>query len=137
MQPRSQFSSGHSAHEPTSSVRRAQPSNSGLVTQESIQLRRSTHSASALGAQQLRMMSSTILHRPCNLGVSSAQAIQLTSPPTQSEELSHPTQDVLLRSQFNSNSKRKPKSCPAQTFNSGYANQEINSIHAEQREMHQ
>ena len=99
-QPRSQFSSDHSAHEPTNSVRRAQPPNSGCVTQESIKLRRSTHSASAHGAQQLRMTSSTTLHKPCSLGVSSAQAIQVTSPPAQSEELSHPTKDVFLRSQF-------------------------------------
>ena len=102
MQPRSQFSLGHSVHEPINSVRRAQPPNSGRVTQESIQLRRSAHSASAPGAQHLIMTSSTIPHRPCGLGVSSAQAIQLTSPSAQSEELSHPTQDVLLRSQFNS-----------------------------------
>ena len=104
MQPRSQFSSGRSAHEPTSSVRRAQPPNSGRVTQESTQLRHSAHSASALGAQQLSLKSSTTIHRPCNLGVSSAQAVQLTSPPFQLEELSHTTQDVLLRSQFSSNS---------------------------------
>ena len=102
MHPRSQFSSGHSAHEHTSSVRRAQPPNSGRVTQDSIQLRRSAYSASAPGAQQLRMTSSTTLHGPCSLGVSSAQAIQLMSPPAQSEELSHSIQDVLLRSQFSS-----------------------------------
>ena len=114
------------------------------------------HKTSAPGAQQLSLTSSTTLHRPCSLRGSSAQAIQPTSPPAQSEELSHPTQDVLLRSQFssdssahqasssrsleaqskNSTAKRKPKSCPAQTFNSSYANQEINLIHAEQREMH-
>ena len=127
MQPRSQFSSGNSAHEPTSSVRRAQPLNSGRVTQESIQLTSppaqleelihstqdvllrsqfssDVHSASAPGAQQLRTTSSTTLHKPCSLGVSSAQAIQLMSLPAQLEELSHPTQDVLLRSQFSSNS---------------------------------
>ena len=102
MQPKRRFNSGNSAHEPTSSVGRAQPPNLGRVTQESIQLRRSAHFASTPGAQQLRMTSSTILHSPCSLGVNSAQAIRLTSPPTQLEELSHPTHDVLLRSQFSS-----------------------------------
>ena len=91
MQPRSQFISGHSAHEPTSSIGRAQPLNSGRVTQKSIQLRRSAHSTSAPGALQLKMTSSTTLHKPCSPGVSSAQAIQLMSPPAQLEELSHPT----------------------------------------------
>ena len=98
MQPKKRVSSGNSAHEPTNSVGRAQPPNSVRVTQESIQLRRSAYSASAPGAQQLRMTSSTNLHRPCSLRGGSTQAIQLTSPPAQLEELSHPTQDVLLRS---------------------------------------
>ena len=109
---RSQFSSGHSAHEPTSSVSRAQPPNSRRVTQESIQLRHSANSASAPGAQQLRMTSSTILHRPCSLGVRSAQAIQFISLPAQLEELSHPTQDVLLKSRFSSNIQPTRPQCP-------------------------
>ena len=153
---RSQFSSGHSFYEPTNSVRRAQPPNSGRVTQEPVQLR--TFSSRAY---QLGQKSSATQLRMCYSGVSSAQtfsplvfssrspatqndelnhstqAIQLTSPPAQSEELSHLTQDMLLKNQFSSNNKSKPKSCPAQMFNSSYANQEINSIHAKQRERHQ
>ena len=97
MQPRSQFSSGHSAHEPTSSARRAQPLNSGHVTQESVQFRPFSSRAYQLGQK-----SSATQLKTCYLGVSSVQAIQLTSLLAQLEELNHSTQDMLLRSQFNS-----------------------------------
>ena len=79
MQPKSQLSSGYSAHK-----------------------------ALALGAQLLSLMSPTTLIRPCSLRVSSAQAIQPTSPQrpesTSSEELNHLTQAMQPKSQFSSGS---------------------------------
>ena len=79
MQPKSQFSSGYSAHK-----------------------------ASAPGAQQLSLTSPTTLIRPCSLRVNSAQSIQPTRPqrpePTSSEELNHTTQAMQPKSQFSSGS---------------------------------
>ena len=55
---------------------------SAQVTQPKSQISSgySTHMASALGAQQLSLTSSTTLHRSCNLRARSAQVIQPTRP---------------------------------------------------------
>ena len=76
MQPKSQFSSGSSAYK-----------------------------ASALGAQQLSLTSSTTQHRPCGLRVSSAQAIQPTrpqrpGPAAQFDELNYSAQSIQPKSQL-------------------------------------
>ena len=61
--------------------------------------------ASAPGAQQLTLKSSSTLHRSCNLRVRSTQAISplglsAQSPATQNDELNHSTQAMQPRSQF-------------------------------------
>ena len=68
MQPKSQFSSGRSAHK-----------------------------ASALGAQYLRLKSSITLLRPCSLRVRSAQAIQPACLSSRSPALSLTSSTTLLR----------------------------------------
>ena len=78
MQPKSQISSGYSAHK-----------------------------ASAPGAQQLNLTSSTTLLRLCSLRVRSAQAIQPTglnaqSPAAQFDELDYSTQVMQPKSQISS-----------------------------------
>ena len=65
MKPKSQFSSGYSAHK-----------------------------ASAPGAQQLSLTSSTTLLRPCSPGVSSAQASSPRSPAAQFEGPDYSTQTL-------------------------------------------
>ena len=67
----------------------------------------STHKASAPGAQQLSLTSSTTLLRSCNLRVRSAQAIQpirpqRRSPAAQFDELNHCTQPMQPKSQISS-----------------------------------
>ena len=100
MQPKSQFSSGFSAHNGLSawslsaqfdeldySAQAMQPKsqhNSGY----------SAHMATAPGAQQLSMTSSTTLHRPCSLRVISTQAIQPIRPQRQKPDSS------ILRAQL-------------------------------------
>ena len=78
MQPTSQISSGYSAHK-----------------------------ASAPGAQQLSLMSSTTLLRPCSLRFRSAQPIQPTrpqarSPAAQFDMLDYSTQAMQPKSQISS-----------------------------------
>ena len=53
MQPRSQFSSGHSARKLTNSVRRAQPPKPGQVTKESIQSRQFSQRSPAVRIDEL------------------------------------------------------------------------------------
>ena len=130
---RSQFSSGHSAHEPTSSVRRAQPLNSGRVTQESVQFR-------PLGsrAYQIGQKSSATQLRTCYSGVSSAQTfnplgLNARSPAAQNDELNHSTQAMQPRSQFSyGHSAHEPTSSVrrAQPPNSGRVTQK--SVQLEQ-----
>ena len=65
----------------------------------------SAHKASAPGAQQLSLMSSTTLLRSCSLRVISAQAIQpaglsARSPAAQFNELNYSTQAMQPKSQF-------------------------------------
>ena len=117
-QPKSQISSGYSAHKasaPGAQQLSLTSSTTGHATKESDQLRLfspqglsarspaaqfdeldysaqamqpksqissgySTRKASAPGAQQLSLTSSTTLHRPCSLRVISAQAIQSIRP---------------------------------------------------------
>ena len=88
MQPKSQFSSGYSAHE-----------------------------ASAPGVQQLSLTSSTTLHRPCILRVSSAQAIQPIRPQrpvpaAQFDELDYSAQAMQPKSQISSGYSAHKASAP-------------------------
>ena len=67
----------------------------------------SAHKASAPGAQQLSLTSSTTLLKSCNLRVRSAQAIQSTglsarSPTAQFDELDYSTQAMQPKSQISS-----------------------------------
>ena len=76
MQPKSQISSGYSAHK-----------------------------ALAPGAQKLSLMSSTTLYRPCSLSVRSAQAIQPTRPQRREpaamfDELDYSAQAMQPKSQI-------------------------------------
>ena len=88
MQPKSQINSGYSAHK-----------------------------ASAPGAQQLSLTSSTTLLRPCSLRVRSAQAIQPASlsawsPAAQFDELDYSTQVMQPKSQFSSGYSAHKASAP-------------------------
>ena len=72
-----------------------------------ISLSYSAHKATAPGAQQLSLTSSTILHRPCSLRVRSSQAIQPTRPQrpepvAQFDELDYSAQTIHPKSQISS-----------------------------------
>ena len=87
----------------------------------------SAYKASAPGAQHLRLMSSTNLHRPCSLRVRSAQAIQSIRP-----QRSEPIISILRAQLLNSNH------IAQELLNSDIqlrlCSQETNSVHVEHRE---
>ena len=169
MQPKSQISSGYSAHKAsatgaqqlslTSSTTLHRPRNLRVRSAQAIQPTRpqgrslvaqfdeldyseqamkpksqissvySAHKASAPEAQHLSLTSSTTLLRPCSLRVRSAKAIQHIRPQRQ-----EPNSSILRAQLLNSNHTAQ------ELLNSDAQlrlySQEINSVHAEQREMH-
>ena len=77
----------------------------------------SAHKASAPGAQQLSLTSSTTLLRPCSLTVRLAQAIHpqglnARSPVAQFDELNYSTQAMPPKSQFSSGYSAHKASAP-------------------------
>ena len=101
---------GLSARSPTAQFDEFDYSTQAMQPKSQISSGYSAHKASAPGAQQLSLTSSTTLQRPCSLRVRSAQAIQPTRPQYPgAQQLSLKSSTIQLRprspmSQFSSSS---------------------------------